>query len=169
MSNLVSEIRSACEKKIAMLQQEIERLREGMKTVIDALQEDNGKDQELGQPTKTSAEKPIKAEVDAEPNTRERMLQAIDKLPLSGFGTAELLKTINNDGNPKPVSKNRALRVFNDLIHSGHVHVIGKRIGSKGGVYRKYYKEAAIAESSPAIMQRTFPPADEKGGRDYAR
>ena len=61
MSNLVSEIRSACEKRIAMLQQEIERLREGMKTVIDALQEDDGEDRELDQPAKIGPETPIKA------------------------------------------------------------------------------------------------------------
>ena len=165
MGNLTQEIRDACEKKIAMLQQEIERLREGMKTVIDALQEDDGGDRKLNSSVamSESGAETIKMEVDAEPTTRERMLQAIDKMPSSGFGTAEMLKTINSDGNPKSVNRNRALRVFNDLIHSGHVEVIGKRIGSKGGTYRKYHNEAAITESSPVIMQRTFSPVDEKG------
>jgi hypothetical protein len=175
MNNLALEIRNACEKKIAMLQQEIERLREGMKTVIDALQENNGGDQELNPPvttgnnlTQRKINHPItKTDVDVEPNTRHRMLLAIDKMPLSGFGTAALLKAINNDGNPKPVNKNRALRILNDLIHSGLVKVITKRVGSQGGVYSKYYKETATTESSPATMQRTFFPEDEKGQGEH--
>lgn len=178
MANLVSEIRNACEKKIAMLQQEIERLREGMKTVIDALQDDTGGDREVATPptatgnnlTQRKFNRPTpETDIDIGPNTRDRMLLAIDKMPLSGFGTAELLKTINSDGNLKPVNKNRALRVFNDLIHSGHVEVIGKRVGSKGGVYRKHLKEAATAELSSSIFNPSNFIEEEKGGSDYAR
>ena len=178
MTNLALEIRTACEKKIAMLQQEIQRIRDGMETVIAALQGDNGGDREVNplptpmgkDPIKQKINRPTaKTDVDEGPNTRQRMLLAIDKLPLSGFGTAELLKTINSDGNPKPVNKNRALRVFNDLIHSGHVEVIGKRVGSKGGAYRKRLKEAASAESSLSIFNPSNSIEEEKGGSDYAR
>ncbi|MCK9390116.1 MAG: hypothetical protein M0Q01_00945 [Syntrophales bacterium] len=176
MTNLSLEIRNACEKKIAMLQQEIEKLREGMKTVLDALKEDNGRDQELDPTAKATGSNPVQqqfnhpiaeTDVDAEPNTRHRMLLAIDKMPSSGFGTAELLKTINLDGNTKSVNKNRALRIFNDLIKSGEITVLKKRSGNQGGVYKK----AAVVseqESSLSLFNPSNFVEDEKGGSNDA-
>lgn len=165
MSDLTLEIRSACEKKIAILQQEIDRLREGMAIVISALQENSG-DQDASIPKEL---KPIHrrkinrqpfegtklAEAGA-PNTRKRVKQAIDQMPPSGFGTAELLKRVNLDGNTKPVNKNRALRIFNDLVNSGEIKVLKKRSGSQGGIYSKITKESSIEPSQAKTAVSLF-------------
>ena len=156
MSDFISEIRSACEKKIAILQREIDQLREGMTHVIAALQENSvGQDASIPKEPKPILRRKInrqpfegtKSAKAGAPNTRERVKQALDQMPPSGFGTADLLKRVNLDGNTKPVNKNRALRIFNDLVNSGEIKVLKKRSGSQGGIYSKIVKELSTEAS----------------------
>jgi len=145
MSNLIQEIKISYENKIAALQQEIDRLRAKMTLVISSLQEDiGGYDETAPIPTAKAsrAVEKIEAQDDGGPITRVRVMQAVDRMPLTGFGTAELINSVNNDGNARQVNKNRALKVFKDLINDGIVEIEKPRSGKQGGVYKKVNKES---------------------------
>jgi hypothetical protein len=173
MPNLIAEIRSSYQNKIAALQREIERLRAKMTSVITALQEDIGEEEE--NPTNIIIPKraPIvkkvtQSDMDKEPNTRIRVIQAVDRMPLSGFGTNELIQSLNKDGNIKQPNKNRALKIFRTLIDEGLVTVVQEHSGKRGGIYQKTVM-VSQAESSSSIFNPHNVIEEEKGGSDYAR
>jgi len=144
MSKLIQEIRNSYENKIASLQQEIDRLRSKMQIVIASLQEDIGScDDEAPKSTRKEnlAAKKAQAQDEGGPTTRARLIQAIDRMPKTGFGTAELITSVNTDGNARQVNKNRALKIFKDLINEGIVETTKPRSGKMGGVYKKVVKE----------------------------
>ena len=148
MSDWISEIEQKYEEKIAALQKRIDKLRETKAAIISSLREDI-EDQAPGSigatpntpnPCASSA-----ASHDKKATTRERLLSALDRMPLSGFGTSDLLQSVNKDGMGGEVNKNRALKVFKSLINEKKVEVKHKRSGSVGGIYRKNTK----AQQSP--------------------
>lgn len=136
--------------EVAVLKQEIERLRAKMASIISALQEEIGSPQiNLAKISLEEKHNKPPAQADTGPTTRTRGIQALDRMPLSGFGTAEWFKSINNDGNSRQVNKNRALRIFKDLMDDGMIEILHERSGKRGGVYKKINKET-LAEPSQA-------------------
>lgn len=155
MTDLILEISNKYDKKIAKLQRDIERLQANKIKQISILQEDIG-DQEESQAKEIIAEQDIaedsQPQIEGENTTRTRLILAVNRMPLTGFGTAELLQSVNNDGNSRQVNKNRALKLFNDLINAGIVEVVKPRYGKQGGVYKKVAKKSQ-AESSQTIIE----------------
>jgi len=152
MSDLLLDIDQAFERKIAALLAQAEMLRKKKAEYIAGLRADlGGQEIEPKVATKTHHPKKPTEDVETGPTTRNRGIQALDRMSPLGFGTAEWIKTIDSDGNPKPVNKNRALRIFKDLIDDEMIEVIKPHSGKQGGVYRK--KPGLATTESPASLQ----------------
>jgi len=154
MPNIISEIRKSYENKIAALQREIDQLKTKMENVISTIQEDIGDQGDVAPPLKAITTEPriikkTQTLFGGEPNTRNRLIQSIDRMNLNGFGTDELLSDVNADGNTKQVNKNRALKIFKDIINEGIVEIIAPHSGKRGGVYKKVVKSPN--ETSSAV------------------
>jgi hypothetical protein len=151
MASIISEIEQSYDKKIATLQQAIERLKAKKAAVIASLREDIG-DQEI---------KPVSRVVNKNPPSnvvtgtdevfhtiRERMLKALDAMPISGFGTTELFAYLNKDGLGVEIGINPALKVFKKLVDEGVITVLRRHSGKRGGVYLKASREQPVVELS---------------------
>jgi hypothetical protein len=144
MANLILEIEQSYDNKIAALEREIERLREKKTIMISSLQEDIG-DREFKSPQMAFKSKQVVIQESIpfgkKINTRDRLLLALEKMPLPGFTTSDLFMSANNDGYGGKVNKNRASKVFKTLIDEGIVEVDKYRHGRQGGIYKKVIKQ----------------------------
>ena len=152
MADLILEIEQKYETIIAAHQQEINRLRETKAAIISSLRKDIG-GQEAGSLKAKARLNPAtftnnSTKQSRQKTTRERLLLALDLMPLSGFGTSDLLQSVNEDGMGGEVNKNRALKVFKGLINEKRVEVKHKRSGNIGGIYRKITK----GQQSPTTL-----------------
>ncbi len=139
MSDLIIKIEQQYNNKIAALERQIEKLRAKKTDVILSLQEDIGDQESIPQQTgqKSSNQTGIKQTTHTDKiSMHDRLVTALEKIPLGGFMTADLYAVASNDG-CGDFNINRASKVFKTLIDEGLVTVEQYRHGKKGGVYRK--------------------------------
>ena len=143
MKDLILDIEQSYDKKIAMLQEAIQKLKDKKAMVVSSIKEDIGynviKSTTLESKT-SSANQTTPIQEVYERNTRPRILRALDKMALSGFGIAELIKEVNADGQGREVNKNRVFRIVQKLVEEGIVNILRPRYGKEGGIYQKTIK-----------------------------
>lgn len=145
MTSLITEIEQFYDSKIAALERQIEKLRANKKLIKSSLQEDIGDQEFKSQQTivKSTQQPTVRETIqtDRKMNTRDRLLLALEKMPLSGFKTSDLLMAANSDGLGVELNKNRASKVFTTLINEGWAEITQHRYGREGGVYKKTTKD----------------------------
>jgi hypothetical protein len=144
MTNIILEIQQSYDNKINALEREIERLRAKKTMIVASLQEDIGGGQSFQSPQVKSISPEVAAgepsKLDGKMNTRDRLIHALDKMPLAGFSTSNLIGTANRDGNGGDLNKNRASKIFSRLINEGFAEIIQPKCGKIGGIYKKIIK-----------------------------
>lgn len=158
MTSIILEIQRSYDNKISALEREIERLRAKKAMIVSSLQEDIGGGQSPQSPrakhisTEATTREPVKP--DGKMNTRDRLICALDKMPLAGFSTSELIAAANGDGNGGDLNKNRASKVFSRMINEGFVEIVQPKYGKKGGIYKKIIKDTqSISPPSVEMIQ----------------
>lgn len=139
MSDYILEITQVIDREIATLEGQIGFLR-GKRAVIISLLQGDDKTGASTMPPKATASPTIPstpARVGKTMTVHERLLVALDKMPVSGFETSDLLSAINSDGNGGVVNRNSTLKIFKALISNGTVDVVTPWSGKRGGVYKK--------------------------------